>query len=1251
MEHEAPHTVCAFHTDCQVLHPAAAAEFRRLINERASRGDLRDAAFLWASAVEIQHYPPLETDVPRVPELPGLLPPVRQVPCTSIPCARCDCSRGGFQFPYVAVEFNAGVLVKDGRSAAGAWEDFHRCGHRLGIAEVLCLQSGLLVEDILPPNAAKLIKVVQTQTGAGGATPRDLWRAWRSWHGGQRRWRDPCWEPVASREEGRADEMARSGRSLWHWLGAVEAGYSPLFSPCVVKLLSAKTVSPNAGSAHSKSEVAGAALAAALASQMAGIYALQAMEDPSAQGETLGEPEAETYRVRYGLEDDLDFSYAFTSWEKARDAGGHAVADAWAEVCNDREDGAALGFVRQAVDAAAARPAVRAAVVKKLQLGRMARSVKERAGQRASDASVPDSEAANELAQFMEAAGAHEPGDRTERRSADWKNLLSSLAERKVKEAERATVDGCLRSLRELLHFQLLRGRAGGLADVDKIDLFAFLEQGTKAPVRALNGLRWFSKHASLEWELADLQPSRPVQAGKEGPSQAAVAEPIMLSELEARVVDLWQFGDPRWNCLLGNWIIFAGCVRHKHLERSVPISITGSTVHFWCQKGKQAHNRNGFAWAVPSHFMSGWPWAEYWLDSFKGLPPSKQLKCGVCFDAHGNPWAIHEVTKMAQDEFLGVEPPVTTYSWRRVAPSVGLLLQLDEQSMLSLSDWQDRSKVQGSAAAMPLHYAGTKYGLSVRNKHLILATASRCLDFASWDAVSPQLLVQDDPALRNTVAEKVRLDGDTVWQAPASFPGPVRKKAFQTTALHNRRQMRAATAAGGTRSAEAEPTMPAQANGRVLSAFLRNGSRLCPNFQLGRCRDDDCVLQHQCAAVLRSSRVCGGRHAGKDCRDKRRMKPEDVPRPVPPPAKAPTLPAPSAAVRLIPASEVRREEPRSSDRRESPSASSSGVPEPRHPPSAAARKRNAAAMEGLEEVPVKPMPRVPKAEIKVKKAPVGFAAKSRPAQPVRPPPKAMPRAKSGPEAAGAKPKSRPASVRDTDESFFDRLAERSLALGDTREALQIPTTVYQSRAGGRLLLSALPTQDNRANFPVVDLQVTAMEKSAPARKGINLPNALVRQFNVTSSYGRDEAFAELFPLIKHTLWEGRHVLIHCIAGRHRGGSTAVTCRAILMGESLRDAEEHVRALRDIELHKVRWQNRSIAEWMEKAVRRTNLGAAPPVPVAGSDPLSASPSCGRSQLSIPDAHFGQVRSLCMAERAVQRLFQSGRSPMAVSMIG
>ena len=49
---------------------------------------------------------------------------------------------------------------------------------------------------------------------------------------------------------------------------------------------------------------------------------------------------------------------------------------------------------------------------------------------------------------------------------------------------------------------------------------------------------------------------------------------------------------------------------------------------------------------------------------------------------------------------------------------------------------------------------------------------------------------------------------------------------------------------------------------------------------------------------------------------------------------------------------------------------------------------------------------------------------------------------------AGAKPKSRPASVSDTDESFFDRLAERSLALAGTREALQIPKQGIAQRTG-----------------------------------------------------------------------------------------------------------------------------------------------------------------------------------------------------------
>ena len=70
--------------------------------------------------------------------------------------------------------------------------------------------------------------------------------------------------------------------------------------------------------------------------------------------------------------------------------------------------------------------------------------------------------------------------------------------------------------------------------------------------------------------------------------SQAIVAEPPMVQILEARVVEVHGLGDARWMCLLASWLIMAGCLRHQHLERSHPVSLTASTFHFYCEKGKQ---------------------------------------------------------------------------------------------------------------------------------------------------------------------------------------------------------------------------------------------------------------------------------------------------------------------------------------------------------------------------------------------------------------------------------------------------------------------------------------------------------------------------------------------------------------------------------------------------------------------------------------------------------------------------------------
>ena len=844
--------------------------------------------------------------------------------------------------------------------------------------------------------------------------------------------------------------------------------------------------------------------------------------------------------------------------------------------------------------------------------------VAERAGRsRKRDVPALSGAAAGELCEFLVDSGARQPDDLRGDRRKEWVSFLKVLAAKKVAAAEPATVTRALRTLRELSQWQVLRGRSGGLGDVDAIDLFAFLRDGTQAPARALSGLRWFVKLAGLGWDLSDLQPAS--KLGREGPSQAAVAEPGMVEELEHRIVQLYEASDPRWSCLLANWLIMAGCLRHQHLERSYPVSISQSTAHFWCSKGKQSHSRAGFRWAAPAHFTEGFPWAEMWLESYGSLPASKRQRCGICFDSAGHPWQFRQVTLLAQEVFSGLEPPVSTYSWRRVAPSVGTLLGLDDTSLLALGDWTDKSKVQSSKASMPIHYSGTRYSLSVRVKHLTLAATARCLALDSWAEAQIQAT---DPSLQAEVAEKIRLDGTTIWRPPAGTPGPPAKLTFKTTALKLRRQSREAQLVpGGTRAKPAEPKMPAQVNGRVCSAFLRNGMRLCPAFQSASCRADPCALAHQCATVLRSGRVCGGRHPARECHDRRRIAPGDVPpavsvptgvaeEPVRPPLpRRPKLPvteprvAPAARPKAVTGPrasadlvEVEVEalvaaEPLAARPKPKRRPRVSGDP----PIRARAPVRLTPKAASMDVVPAQPERRVRASSWRDRQPREEPASSSQAGRPLRPgewrDKPASSRAPVEPVRRGKK------RGREDAEARFDELARTAPTKGD-RQALQIPTEVWRSQAGGRLLLGALPTEANKDKFPPVALQITAMAQHPWSRGGVVLPGALHRQWQITSGSHREREFQSLWPLVKHTLWEGQHVLAHCMAGRHRGASAAVVLRSLLSGESLEASEAAIRSQRDIELWQVRRQNKDLAEWMLRVVRVTKLGTAPPLPVA-----------------------------------------------------
>ena len=887
----------------------------------------------------------------------------------------------------------------------------------------------------------------------------------------------------------------------------------PQFSP----------ISCSAASAHR----IGALIAAALVGPMSGIYATQAMESrqgaidapPGSAAETVVDRLAAqavlSFRERHGLIADSDFAYAFSSWEEAAQNSGHAVADAWAEVSQDLEDAAILGLVDRAV---AAGQAERASVPAPVRISHLVRKpVAERAGRsRRRDLPALSGAADGELCEFLVDSGARQPDNLQGERRKEWVSFLKVLAAKKVAAAEPATVTRALRTLRELSQWQVLRGRSGGLGDVDSIDLFAFLRDGTQAPARALSGLRWFVKLAGLGWDLSDLQPAP--KLGREGPSQAAVAEPGMVEELEHRIVQLYEASDPRWSCLLANWLIMAGCLRHQHLERSYPVSITQSTAHFWCSKGKQSHSRAGFRWAAPAHFTEGFPWAEAWLESYGSLPASQRQRCGICFDSAGHPWQFRQVTLLAQEVFSGLEPPVSTYSWRRVAPSVGTLMGLDDTSLLALGDWTDKSKVQSSKASMPIHYSGTRYSLSVRVKHLTLAATARCLALDSWAEAQVQAT---DPSLQAEVAEKIRLDGTTIWRPPAGTPGPPAKLTFKTTALKLRRQSRESQLVpGGTRSKPAEPKMPAQVNGRVCSAFLRNGMRLCPAFQSASCRADQCALAHQCATVLRSGRVCGGRHPARECHDRRRIAPGDVPpavsvptgvaeEPVRPPLpRKPQLPV--TEPRVAPAARPKAAGPRASTglvevEVEALVAAEPVAmrPKPKRRPrvsgdlpvQAGAPVRLTPRAASLDVVPAQPERRVRASSWRDRQPRDEPASSSQAGRPLRPgewrDKPASSRAPVEPLRRGKK------RGHEDDEARFDELARTAPKKGD-RQALQIPTEVWRSRAGGRLFLGALPTEANKDKFPPVALQITAMAQHPWSRGGVVLPGALHRQWQIT---------------------------------------------------------------------------------------------------------------------------------------------------------
>lgn len=83
----------------------------------------------------------------------------------------------------------------------------------------------------------------------------------------------------------------------------------------------------------------------------------------------------------------------------------------------------------------------------------------------------------------------------------------------------------------------------------------------------------------------------------------------------------------------------------------------------------------------------------------------------GLFLEAGGDHQAMSEVNHQAQlcfRDHLSDPSALTTYSFRRWAPTLGQLLRLTPVELNALGDWQNKGDTP-KAASMPLHYSAAK--------------------------------------------------------------------------------------------------------------------------------------------------------------------------------------------------------------------------------------------------------------------------------------------------------------------------------------------------------------------------------------------------------------------------------------------------------------------------------------------------------------------------------------------------------------
>eukprot|EP00434_Breviolum_minutum_P003606 symbB.v1.2.003175.t1/scaffold173.1/size339812/18 len=708
---------------------------------------------LWASVVEFQHMPPTTA----LDATATGMPPLRQAACVNQPCARCEEKRGGFQFPWIGPWTSKGVLVVPGATVEGAWRRREELQDKLDLLELRMLSDDKTATDFCPALWYKAVQLAAPLLGC--ASKQQVFEIWRQWQRGYAVWRDPLHVgPEVDPER----EMAR--QAMVTCLEAAQDNPTThLAKPCFHCKTPCRRVPSMECFQHCRW--------ANVMRMLSGTWSASANNECGA------------LRLVAGA--------LLAGWVLGfrRDRSLHCAGDGVPEA----DASTALALVAE-------------------------QRVREWRRQHHMEDDADFAFAFENFEAAQHAGGHHLACAWVEARAAQHELLLPDAAAVMEATARRPQPSSAPVARAPVRSWTMSR-RRGIRLHPNVADTPEAISNRAEALGRvfkqcgALQPLGYISEQLDREWTQACARLGQRLVTASEA---VTVSNAIRTaSELESFMRSRGRPYPPQ-HVDLDAFLHDPGCLRQKHIARSQPRKLTKSTLHCECSRGKQKKLRKGFSYCIPSHFSTGWPWAQHMIQRYDKLSDAKKKRCGLCFDEAGTPWHMREITLIAREIFVGqVEHPqtLTSYSWRRWAPSMGQVLGFDPLQLASLSDWQDKTSVPENAS-MPLHYSGARWT-------------------GSFTKTADSML----------------------WAMPMSA-AEVRSRFQLTTALRRR----AAEMRKQSEAAHVVKTMPASINGRTMSSFMKNGDPLCAAYQQGLCgRDEEvCLGKHRCAAVLKSSTSIG---------------------------------------------------------------------------------------------------------------------------------------------------------------------------------------------------------------------------------------------------------------------------------------------------------------------------------------------------------------------------------------------------------